>query len=280
VFVDIRTDTLNIDERLVEAAITPRTKAIVAVHYAGVACQMDVLFDIASRRNLILIEDAAQAFASTWNGRPLGGLGQLSAISFHETKNVISGEGGALIVNDPQLISRAEILWEKGTDRVRFQRGEIGKYSWVDVGSSYLPSEVTAAFLWAQLEDADPITRKRLSLWNAYDAKCADIPCLRRPVIPAGCTHNAHMFHVLLAPNIDRATVLQALNSQGVNAVFHYVPLHSSPAGRRLARTASGMEVTDDCSARLMRLPLWTDMTADLIDTVVDTVREVLATQR
>jgi dTDP-4-amino-4,6-dideoxygalactose transaminase len=225
-----------------------------------------------------VIEDAAQAFASTWRGRPLGSLGQLGAVSFHETKNVISGEGGALIVNDERLIGRAEILWEKGTDRVRFHRGEISKYSWVDVGSSYLPSEVTAAFLWAQLECADAITQKRLSLWNSYDTRCATIPCLRRPVVPEGCTHNAHMFHVLLPASIDRAALLHALNSQGVNAVFHYVPLHSSPAGRRFARAASGMDVTDDCSARLVRLPLWTDMTEEAIDTVVSAMREILST--
>jgi len=279
VFVDIRPDTLNIDERLIEAAITPRTRAIVAVHYAGVACQMDALQEIASRHELLLIEDAAQAFASTWHGRPLGTVGQLAAISFHETKNVISGEGGALIVNEPGLVERAEILWEKGTDRVRFHRGEISKYSWVDIGSSYLPSEMTAAFLWAQLECAEAITAKRTALWGVYDSRCARLSALRRPLVPDGCVHNAHMYYVLLPPTVERAAFLTALNARGINAVFHYVPLHSSPAGRRLARTASVMTVTDDASARLVRLPLWADMTPDLPDQVMAAVEETLFTQ-
>jgi dTDP-4-amino-4,6-dideoxygalactose transaminase len=279
VFVDIRADTLNLDERLVEAAITPRTRAIVPVHYAGVACNMEPILDIARRHHLLVIEDAAQALGSTWHDRPLGTFGQMAALSFHETKNVISGEGGALILNDERLIERAEILWEKGTNRARFFRGEISKYTWVDLGSSYLPSEVTAAFLLAQLEDADAITAGRLVSWRAYDKRCAALPFLRRPIIPDGCTSNAHLFYVLLPAEVDRADVLATLNARGVNAVFHYVPLHSAPAGLRFGRTAGSMAVTDDCSSRLIRLPLWMGMTPDMPAEVVGALQGVLATQ-
>ena len=277
VFVDIRPDTLNLDERLIEAAITPRTRAIVPVHYAGIACNIEPILDIARRHNLLVIEDAAQALGSTWHDRPLGTFGHMAALSFHETKNVISGEGGALILNDDRLIERAEILWEKGTNRTRFFRGEISKYTWVDLGSSYLPSEVTAAFLLAQLEHADEITAGRLAVWRTYYDLCAALPFLRRPVVPEGCTPNAHLFYVLLPPEVDRAEALATLNARGVNAVFHYVPLHSAPAGVRFGRTATSMAITDDCSSRLIRLPLWMGMTPDMPVSVMTALQDVLA---
>jgi dTDP-4-amino-4,6-dideoxygalactose transaminase len=267
------------NERLIEAAITPRTRAIVPVHYAGIACDMDAIMAIARRHNLLVIEDAAQAVGSTWRGRPLGTFGHLAALSFHETKNVISGEGGALVVNDPGLVERAEVVWEKGTNRTRFFRGEVSKYTWVDLGSSYLPSEMTAAFLWAQLEHADEITAGRLALWNAYRQRCADLSFVTTPTVPDGCQHNAHLFYVLLPAGVDRAEVLSTLNARDVNAVFHYVPLHSAPAGRRFGRTGSAMSVTDDRSSRLVRLPLWMGMPAEVPSKVVDVLQDVLATQ-
>jgi dTDP-4-amino-4,6-dideoxygalactose transaminase len=272
VFVDIRRDTLNIDERLVEAAITPRTRAIVAVHYAGISCNMDVLIDIGRRHGLVVIEDAAQGLLSSYQGRPLGSYGDLAAISFHETKNVTSGEGGALVVNNPRYAERAEILWEKGTDRSRFARGEVDRYTWVDIGSSFLPGEITAAFLWAQLEAAADITARRLALWHTYYDKCVPLEQLsvELPTVPPGCVQNAHLFRVLLPREIARRDVLEDLNQGGVNAVFHYVPLHSSPAGRRFGRVAGAMAVTDDCSARLVRLPLWIGMDANAPERVVE----------
>jgi dTDP-4-amino-4,6-dideoxygalactose transaminase len=260
VFVDIRPDTLNIDERLIERAITSRTRAIVPVHYAGVACEMDAIMEIANRHKLLVIEDAAQALGSTYRGRPLGSIGQLAAISFHETKNVIAGEGGALLINDPRFMDRAEIVWEKGTDRVRFFRGETSKYTWVDVGSSFLPSEVTAAFLWAQLEREADITAKRTTLWREYLRLAAEPQSMRPPIVPKHCGHNAHLFYVLVPPGADRSALLATLRDRGVQALFHYVPLHSSPAGRRYGRIGSSMDVTDDCSSRLIRLPLWAGM--------------------
>jgi len=265
VFIDIRPDTLNIDERLVEAAITPRTRAIVAVHYAGVSCRMDELTDVARRHNLVVVEDAAQGLCATYKGRPLGSLGSLAAISFHETKNVICGEGGALVINDARFAERAEILWEKGTDRSKFSRGQVDKYTWVDVGSSFLPGELTAAFLWAQLEAAEAITDRRMRLWNDYADRCRALTELdvELPSIPDDCAHNAHLFRLLLPAQVDRREVIDDLMRRQVNAVFHYVPLHSSPAGQRFGRTASSMAVTDDRSARLLRLPLWVGMDAD-----------------
>jgi dTDP-4-amino-4,6-dideoxygalactose transaminase len=264
VFVDIREDTLNIDERLIEAAITPRTKAIVPVHYAGVSCEMDTILDIARRHGLKVVEDAAQGVMSSYKGRALGSIGDLGAFSFHETKNVISGEGGALLVNDPELVLRAEIIREKGTDRSRFFRGEIDKYTWQEVGSSYLPGELTAAFLWAQLEEAQTITAKRMTSWERYHDALASLEAkgvLRRPMIPSDCQHNAHMYYVLLAPELDRQTVLSELKRNGINSVFHYVPLHSSPAGQRYGRVYGMLEVTNRQSERLVRLPLWVGLT-------------------
>ncbi len=260
VFVDIRADTLNIDESLIEAAITPRTKAIVPVHYAGVSCEMDAIVVIAKRHGLMVIEDAAQGFASTYRGRPLGSIGALGCLSFHETKNIISGEGGALLINDAHLAERAEIIREKGTNRSAFFRGDVDKYTWVDLGSSFLPGELIAAFLWAQLQQGDDITRRRLEIWHHYHAALADAEqrgLLRRPIVPADCVHNAHMYYVLLPSLAARTEVIRRMREQSVMPVFHYVPLHSSPAGQRFGRVAGSMARTDDLSSRLLRLPLW-----------------------
>jgi len=260
VFVDIRADTLNIDETLIEGAITPRTRAIVPVHYAGVGAAMEDILSIARSHGLRVVEDAAQGVMADDRGRALGSLGDLGAYSFHETKNVISGEGGALLVNDPELAARAEIIREKGTDRSRYFRGEVDKYTWQEVGSSFLPGELTAAFLWAQLIEANRITRERLAVWQRYHEALELLErkgVLRRPVVPDGCRHNAHMYYVLLAPGIDRQEVLERFRCRGISAVFHYVPLHTSPAGRRLARTHGELRTTENLSERLIRLPLW-----------------------
>ena len=264
VFVDIRKDTLNLDERLIEAAITPRTRAIAPVHYAGVACEMDTILHIARRHGLRVVEDAAQGVMASYKGRALGSMGDLGAYSFHETKNVISGEGGALLVNDPAMAMRAEIIREKGTDRSRFFRGQVDKYTWQEVGSSFLPGEITAAFLWAQLEEAQLITTQRLASWEHYHAALAPLEAqglLRRPIVPADCQHNAHMYYVLLAPQIDRQAVLAELKYNEIFSVFHYVPLHSSPAGKRYGRTHGSLGITESLSDRLVRLPLWVGLT-------------------
>lgn|SRR5215469_11987677 len=264
VFVDIRADTLNLDERLVEAAITPRTKAIVVVHYAGVACDMDPILALAKRYSLKVVEDAAQGIKASYKGRTLGNLGDLAAYSFHETKNVISGEGGALLVNDSGLAARAEIIREKGTDRSRFFRGEVDKYTWQEVGSSFLPGEITAAFLWAQLEAAEVIMQERLALWQRYHELLEPFEAeggLRRPIIPNECKHNAHMYYVVLAPGINRKRLLQNLAYENINAISHYVPLHSSPAGQRYGRAHGALDVTTDQAERLVRLPLWVGLT-------------------
>lgn len=279
VFVDIREDTLNLNERLIEAAITPRTKAIVPVHYAGVACEMDTIIAIARRHGLKVVEDAAQGVMSTYKGRALGSIGDLGAYSFHETKNVISGEGGALLVNDQALALRAEIIREKGTDRSRFFRGEVDKYTWQEVGSSFLPGELTAAFLWAQLQEAQTITAERLTIWARYHEALTLLEAkglLRRPIIPAGCQHNAHMYYVLLAPEINRQTVLNELKCRGINSVFHYVPLHSSPAGERYGRVTGAMSVTNSLSERVIRLPLWVGLTAAQQSRVVEVLSQAL----
>lgn len=279
VFVDIRPDTLNLDEKLVDAAITPRTKAIVPVHYAGVSCEMDTLLDIARRHRLMVIEDAAQGVGSTYRGKPLGSLGALGCLSFHETKNVISGEGGALLINDDSLAERAEIIREKGTNRSAFFRGQVDKYTWVDVGSSYLPGELIAAFLWAQLQQGDDITRRRLGIWRHYHEALAGLEergWLRRPIVPEGCTHNAHMYYVLLPSLAARQEVIRRMRERGVSPVFHYVPLHSSPAGQRFGRAATSMTQTDTLSDRLLRLPLWIGVDRELvIDTLTATCAEV-----
>jgi len=263
VFVDIRKDTLNIDEKLIEDAITCRTKAIVPVHYAGVACEMDAILDIAKRHKLIVIEDAAQGLGSSYKGRMLGSIGHLACLSFHETKNITSGEGGALLVNDKTFIERAEIIREKGTNRSKFFRGEVDKYTWMDIGSSYLPSEITAAFLWAQLQEFESITSKRLKPWNLYNnslQKMSNSMTLQLPFIPESCQQNAHMFYLLLSDLGSRTKFIKNMNNNGVNCTFHYVPLHSSPAGRIYGRTHGELEVSNDVSNRLIRLPLWSGM--------------------
>jgi dTDP-4-amino-4,6-dideoxygalactose transaminase len=280
VFVDIREDTLNLDERLIEAAITPRTRAIVPVHYAGVACEMDAIMAIARRHGLKVVEDAAQGVMSSYKGRALGSIGDLGAYSFHETKNVISGEGGALLVNDPELALRAEIIREKGTDRSRFFRGEVDKYTWQEVGSSFLPGELIAAFLWAQLEEAERITNDRLASWARYHELLEPLEAkgiLRRPLIPEECQHNAHMYYVLLAPGLDRQRVLDELKRNGIYSVFHYVPLHFSPAGLRYGRVHGSLEITARQSERLIRLPLWVGLSPENQKRVVGQLARLLA---
>lgn len=272
VFVDIRPDTLNIDEQKIEAAITPRTKAIVPVHYAGVACEMDAIMTIAARHGLKVVEDAAQGIMSTYKGRPLGSIGDLGCLSFHETKNIISGEGGALLINDPSLVQRAEIIREKGTNRSQFFRGQVDKYTWCDVGSSYLPGEVIAAFLWAQFEEAERITAARREAWNCYHMTFTSVEAsgkIRRPIVPEQCHHNAHMYYILLPDLERRMRALELLKNAGINAVFHYVPLHSAPAGRRFGRAHGSMAVTDSLSDRLIRLPLWAELNGELRNKIV-----------
>jgi dTDP-4-amino-4,6-dideoxygalactose transaminase len=268
VFVDIRPDTFNLDEALVEQAITPRTKAIVPVHYAGVACDMDRIADIARRHGLVVIEDAAQSLGSSWHGRALGSIGALGCLSFHETKNVTCGEGGALLVNDPALVQRAQIVREKGTNRSAFFRGEVDRYTWCEAGTSGLPGELAAAFLWAQLLAAEDISARRLQVWRRYHQALADAEgqgWLRRPHLPAGCAHNGHMYYIVLPSLQARTRVIRQLQAAGVQAVFHYVPLHASPAGLRLGRAATSMRHTEALSQRLLRLPLWVGVDADRV---------------
>ncbi|MED5607339.1 dTDP-4-amino-4,6-dideoxygalactose transaminase [Pseudomonas sp. JH-2] len=276
VFVDIREDTLNLDERLIESAITERTRALVPVHYAGVACEMDSIMAVAHKRQIKVVEDAAQGVMASYKGRVLGSIGDLGAYSFHETKNVISGEGGALLVNDPMLVQRAEIIREKGTDRSRFFRGEVDKYTWQEVGSSFLPGELIAAFLWAQLDEAERITKERLACWELYHELLEPLEkegLLRRPVVPADCQHNAHMYYVLLDSAASREQLLDDLKRQGIGAVFHYVPLHASPAGERYGRVHDSMAVTERQSERLVRLPLWLGISEAEQNQVVEQIK-------
>jgi dTDP-4-amino-4,6-dideoxygalactose transaminase len=279
VFVDIREDTLNLDEKLIEAAITPRTRAIVPVHYAGVSCELDTINAIATRRDLRVVEDAAQGVMASYKGRALGALGDLGCFSFHETKNVTSGEGGCLLVNDPDLVLRAEILREKGTDRSRFYRGEVDKYTWQDVGSSFLPSEITAAFLLAQLDEAQQITATRLAAWECYHQMLAPLEqqgLLRRPMVPPDCKHNGHLYYILLAPEFDRKALLDELKRSKIGAVFHYIPLHSSPAGVRFGRAHRDLPLTTSLSQRLIRLPMWAGLSEAQQQRVVDVLRGFL----
>jgi dTDP-4-amino-4,6-dideoxygalactose transaminase len=280
VFVDIRHDTLNLDESRVEEAITERTRAIMVVHYAGVACAMDEFEAIARRHELLLIEDAAQGLLSKYKGRPLGSIGAFGTISFHETKNIISGEGGALLVNDARFVPRAEIIREKGTNRSSFFRGQVDKYTWVDIGSSYLPSEIIAAFLHAQLEDARVLTEDRRRAWNRYHDAFAGLERdgkLRRPIVPPECEHNAHLYYLLLPDLSARTRFISRLKERGIAALFHYVPLHDSPAGRRFGRSHGSLAVTSDASDRLVRLPLWAGLDDRTIDTVVECVHDELS---
>lgn len=258
VFIDIRIDTLNIDETKIEAAITPRTKAIVPVHYAGVACEMDTIMDIAKRHGLYVIEDAAQACLSTYKGRQLGTIGDLGCFSFHETKNIICGEGGALMVNNNLMAERAEIIREKGTNRSRYLRGETDKYTWTDLGSSFLPGEINAAFLWAQIESSSEITKQRLEIWNTYDALFKENETIFiRPKSQENCKHNAHMYYLINKTEIERQTILEELKRNGIHSVFHYVPLHSSPFGKKKGRAMGMLAVTEYVSNNIFRLPLW-----------------------
>lgn len=279
VFVDIRADTLNLDETKIEAAITDRTKAIVPVHYAGVSCEMDSIMSIAQKHSLKVVEDAAQGVMARYKGKPLGSIGNLGAFSFHETKNIISGEGGALLVNSGEYAIPAEIIREKGTDRSRFFRGEVDKYTWQSVGSSFLPGELIAAFLWAQLEQADRITGLRRAIWARYDELTESLEqdgVLRRPHVPDDCEHNAHIFYVLLAEGIDRKRVLEEMKSVGVHALFHYVPLHSSPAGQRYGRVHGELTHTNQLSERIIRLPLWIGMGESEQTRVIDALRSAI----
>jgi len=271
VFVDIRPDTLNIDEELIEPAITPRTKAIFPVHYAGVPAEMDRIGELAERHDLFVVEDAAQAIGSKYKARSAGSLGHLAAFSFHETKNIISGEGGALAINDPELIERAEIIREKGTNRKKFFRGQVDKYTWVDMGSSFLPSELVAAFLFGQIEQIEAIQRDRIASWKAYDAalKSFHNRDLRTPSVPQHCEDNAHLYYILM-PSLElRQELIARMKADGITTPFHYIPLHSAPAGLRFARTSGRLVHTDDLSARLVRLPLYPRM-GDQAQRVVD----------
>lgn len=279
VFVDIRADTLNLDESLIEAAITPRTRAICVVHYAGVSCEMDSILEIASRYGLKVVEDAAQGIYSSYRGKPLGGIGDYGCLSFHETKNVISGEGGALLIRDAANAERAEIIREKGTNRSRFLRGQVDKYTWVDIGSSYLPSELVAAFLRSQLEHGEQITRRRLHIWNRYHAWAETHEqrgLLHRPVVPEHCQHNAHMYYLLLPSLEARSEFIARMKEAGVQCVFHYIPLHSAPAGRTHGRAESELHNTRRVSDTLVRLPLWVGL-EDRLDEVLSAADKALA---
>ena len=277
VFVDVRPDTMNIDETKIEAAVTDRTRVIVAVHYAGVACEMDTIMDIARRHKLLVIEDAAQAVMSTYKGRPLGTIGDFGCYSFHETKNYSMGEGGAILINAPEYVERAEILREKGTNRARFFRGQVDKYTWVDIGDSFLPSELNAAYRWAQLELADEINSDRLKSWNAYREAFADLEkrgLVGLPVIPEGCVHNAHMFYLKCRDLTERTALIRFLKERDILAVFHYVPLHTAPAGLRYGRFAGEDRYTTRESERLVRLPLYYGLTAEDQAKVIRAVRD------
>lgn len=276
VFVDVRPDTMNIDETKIEAAITDRTRVITVMHYAGVACEMDAVMDIARRHGLLVVEDAAQAVMSTYKGRALGTIGDLGCYSFHETKNYSMGEGGALVINRPQYNERAEILREKGTNRAKFFRGQVDKYTWVDFGDSYLPSELNAAYLWAQLEHADEINQNRLDTWNRYYETfqpLAQEGKLELPVIPEDCAHNAHMFYIKLRDLEERTAFISHMKSKGVSCVFHYVPLHSAPAGLKFGRFHGEDVYTTKESERLVRLPLYYRLSAEDVSAVTAAAR-------
>ena len=277
VFIDIREDNLNLDESLIEGAITEKTKAIVPVHYAGVGCEMDKIMAIAEKHKLFVIEDAAQGLLSRYRDHFLGSIGHIGCLSFHETKNIISGEGGALLINNPEFIERSEIIWEKGTNRSQFYRGQVDKYTWVDIGSSFLPSELVAAFLYAQLEEAEKIIAARRSIFQHYMTRLKPLELkglIRLPYIDHFCESNGHIFYVLTRNLAERDALMHHLRDRGILAVFHYVPLHSSPAGRRYGRTCGTMKVTDATSDRLLRFPLYYEMNDNDIDRVVKAVEE------
>lgn len=276
VFVDIRPDTMNIDETKIEAAITKKTKAIVPVHYAGVACEMDAIMDIARRHNLMVIEDAAQAVMSTYKGKALGTIGDYGCYSFHETKNYSMGEGGALLIKNADMIEAAEVLREKGTNRSKFFRGQIDKYTWVNYGSSYLPSELNAAYLWAELEMADEINEDRLQSWNHYYNGLQDLAekgNIELPVIPEGCVHNAHMFYIKAKDLEERTRLIAYMKENGIGCVFHYIPLHSAPAGRKFGRFHGEDQYTTKESERLMRLPMYYGLKPEDVEKVIEIIK-------
>jgi dTDP-4-amino-4,6-dideoxygalactose transaminase len=271
VFVDVDPRTLNLDPRQVAAALGPRTKAIVAVHYGGVGCEMDEL--LAAAEGLVVIEDAAHCLLASYRERPLGTLGSLGTFSFHHTKNVSSGEGGALLVNEPDLLERAEVVWEKGTNRMRFERGELDHYTWVDIGSSFAASELTAAYLWGQLEAAEEITRRRLAIWQRYHEAFASLEAeglAQRPEVPPGHTHNGHLYYLILPNAPARDAFIAAMRAAGIATSFHYVPLHSSPAGRRYGRAVGDLAQTEQLSQRLVRLPLWPGLDSQSVERVIE----------
>lgn len=277
VFVDIRPDTMNIDETLIERAITEKTKVICVMHYAGVACEMDTIMDIARRHKLLVVEDAAQGVMSSYKGKALGTIGDLGCYSFHETKNYSMGEGGAIVINNPDYIEQAEILREKGTNRAKFFRGQVDKYTWVDFGDSYLPSELNAAYLWAQLEMADEINNDRLHSWHEYDAAFKPLESagkLGLPAIPDGCVHNAHMYYIKCRDLAERTALIRFLKERDILAVFHYVPLHSAPAGERFGRFDGEDRYTTAESDRLLRLPMYYGLTAEDRGRVIAAVKE------
>ena len=277
VFVDIRPDTMNLDEKLIEAAITEKTRAIVPVHYAGVACEMDTIMDIAARHNLVVIEDAAQGIMSSYKGKALGTIGDFGCFSFHETKNYSMGEGGALLIRDQKNVENAEIIREKGTNRSKFYRGQIDKYTWVNYGSSYLPSDMNAAYLYAQLEIADEINQARLKLWDRYYEGLRTLKeagKLELPVVPEGCAHNAHMFFVKAADVKERTELIAFLKENGIMSVFHYIPLHTAPAGRKFGRFHGEDRYTTKESERLARLPMYYGLQEEQVDYICDKVRE------
>lgn len=279
VFIDVRADTFNIDESLIESAISERTKAIIPVHYAGVSCEMDEIKRIAEQYKLFIVEDAAQGIGSLYKGRPLGGMGDFGALSFHETKNISSGEGGALLVNNSIFVDRAEIIREKGTNRRAFVRGRVDKYTWTDLGSSFLPGEITAAFLRAQLESMEYITYTRLSAWNLYHELLMEAEVkgfLQRPFIPSNCQHNGHLYYVLLPDGISRDEVIEDLKRLNISAVFHYVALHSSPGGRKHARQVGNLDVTERASEKLLRLPLFTEITRNQQEKVAHSLVRII----
>lgn len=277
VFVDIRPDTMNINENLIEEAITEKTKAIVPVHYAGVSCEMDKICELAEKYHLYVIEDAAQGVMSSYHGKPLGTIGDYGCYSFHETKNYSMGEGGALLIKDKENVERAEIIREKGTNRSKFFRGQIDKYTWVEAGSSYLPSDINAAYLWAQLEEADKIYEDRMRSWNLYDELFRDMAeegIIETPYIPEGCVHNAHMYYIKAKDLEERTELIRFLKEQGVNAVFHYIPLHSAPAGEKFGRFHGEDKYTTKESERLLRLPMYYGLTEEEVRKVVLAVRK------
>lgn len=277
VFVDIRPDTMNIDETLIERAITEKTKVICVMHYAGVACEMDTIMDIARRHKLLVVEDAAQGVMASYKGKALGTIGDLGCYSFHETKNYSMGEGGAIVINNPDYIEQAEILREKGTNRAKFFRGQVDKYTWVDFGDSYLPSELNAAYLWAQLEMADEINNDRLHSWHEYDEAFKPLEAggrLGLPAVPEGCVHNAHMYYIKCKDLAERTSLIRFLKERDILAVFHYVPLHSAPAGERFGRFDGEDRYTTAESDRLLRLPMYYGLTAEDRGRVIAAVKE------